>query len=214
MNRIKAIVALITFGALFAFLKVDFKTQPKLPEAGMPLDQEPFVELASPRSVGIHGLPEEIATFYARNEGIGLESSPDFIVRLCKLDEIKPITWKELHIFGADDPPEGWKNFAGYRIGISSFFDEIIYVASAPVCPPGSILTTGPDISGPGGTGRHTLEYSLVLASSFDLWIAHLSKSKWIEYGIVPGGVNDLPVAKQQAMTAYYKALNPGINWE
>lgn len=49
---------------------------------------------------------------------------------MSKFSEVKPIAWKDLHIVGADMPPAGWESFSGYRLGVGSFFDEIIYGSS------------------------------------------------------------------------------------
>ncbi len=180
------------------------------------IDSKPFFELAEPRSVDRADLPEDLRRFYTRHEGYGLESSSDPIVRLCKLSEVQPITWKDLHIFGADKPPpgSGWETFSGYRLGVSSFFDEIVYVRSAPVCKAGSIFTIGVDVAGPGGDGPEALEFSLVLAPSFDAWIEHLQKTNWTEYGLVPGSRGDLPAAEQRSIIEHYKALNPRSFWK
>jgi hypothetical protein len=177
-------------------------------------DRQPFFELSQPRAIDIDGFPEDLRRFYSQHEGYGLESSPEPIVRICKLSEVKPMTWKDLHIFGKDHPPPGWENFAAYRLGMSSFFDDIMYVRSAPSCKPGSILTIGVDVSGPGGDGPQALEYSAVLACSFDSWIEHLRKMNWTEYGLVPGGRGDLPVADQRLLIDYFKALNPRSFWK
>lgn len=176
------------------------------------MDQNPSVRFTSQRSVEGLGLPKDLAQFYAENEGVGLESSPDRLVRLCRLDEVARIGWSDLHIFGADTCP-GWEQFAAYRIGVSSFFDEILYVLDAPSCPAGSILTIGVDVTGPGGSGSEALEPSLVLAPGFAEWLRHLEECAWVEYGLVPGGLDRLPEAEQRYHRRYYQALNPGIDW-
>ena len=94
---------------------------------------KPFTDLKTPRSIDVKGLPENLRKFYSLHEGNGLENSPDSVVRMCKLSELKPTVWKDLHIFGQDNPPKGWETFSGYKIGLSTFFDEIVYVISAPV---------------------------------------------------------------------------------
>lgn len=177
------------------------------------IDQKPFLELKEPRSVDCKDLPADLRKFYSRYEGCGRESSPERLVRLCKLSEVKPITWKDLHIFGADPPPDGWETFSGYRLGISVYFDDIIYVQSTPVCKPGSVFTIGVDVAGPGGEGPHALENSVVLASSFDAWIEHLEKTNWVEYGLGPGSRFDLPAEEHRSLIEYFKALNPRSFW-
>lgn len=179
---------------------------------GNGLDPKPFVRLAPPRMVEQIGLPSDLARFYAENEGVGLESSPDRFVRLCRLDEVTRMAWRDVHVFGEDELP-GWERFAAYRIGISPFFDEIMYVLNAPVCPAGSILAIGVDVSGPGGSGSATLEPSLVLASSFEEWLKRLEACGWIEFGLGPGDLAKLPPAEERQHRRYYQALNPGIAW-
>lgn len=176
------------------------------------MDQKPFVRLTVPRIVEHLGLPTELAQFYSENEGVGRESSPDRFVRLCRLKEVERIGWRDLHIFGADDFP-GWEQFAAYRIGMSPFFDEIVYVLNAPVCPAGFIFTIGVDVAGPGGSGSAILEPSLVLASSFAEWLERLEACGWIEYGLAPGDLTTLPEAEERKHRRYYQALNPGITW-
>src|SRR5260370_6520885 len=125
-------------------------------------------------------------------EGMGLESSEDHSIRLCKLDEIRPVRRDDIRVFGkseGDDP--GWADFAGFLLGLSWFRDEIVYVVSAPVCSSGSIMVFGPDISGPGGIGKATIEPSLVLATSFSRWLPHIERWCWTEYGIVPGDIDE-----------------------
>jgi hypothetical protein len=176
------------------------------------VDPKPFVRLTSPRVVERPGLPKDLVVFYAENEGVGLKSNPDRVVRLCRLDEVSRIGWRDLHILGTDEYP-GWERFAAYRIGVGPYFDEIVYVLDAPACPTGSILAIGVDVAGPGGSGPARLEPSLVLASSFAEWLSHLEECDWIEYGLVPGELTGLPEIKQRQHRAYYQALNPGISW-
>lgn len=176
------------------------------------MDSKPFERLSVPRNVEHYGLPSDLAAFYAENEGVGLESNPERVVRLCRLDEVARIEWRDLHIFGADECV-GWKSFSAYRIGVSSFFDEIVYVLAAPVCPTGSILTIGVDVAGPGGSGPANLEPSLVLASSFAAWLTHMEACGRNEYGLVPGGLAELPEAEQRQHRHYYWMLNPEISW-
>jgi hypothetical protein len=174
------------------------------------MDPKPFVSLTAPRMVEQFGLPSDLARFYAANEGVGLESSPDRSVRLCRLDEVARIAWRHVHIFGADELP-GWERFAAFRVGISPFFDEIVYVLNAPVCQAGSILTISVDVAGPGGYGSATLEPSLVLASSFTEWLKRLEACGWTEYGLGPGDLAKLPAAEERQQRRYYQTLNPGL---
>jgi len=183
-----------------------------LPPFGDGLDPKPFVRLMTPRMVKQFGLPSDLARFYSENEGVGRESSPSRFVRLCRLDEVARIAWRDIHIFGTDEFL-GWGQFAAYRIGISAFGDEIVYVLNAPVCPAGSILTIGVDVAGPGGIGSATLEPSLVLASSFAEWLKRLETCGWSEYGLGPGDLAKLPAAEELQQRRYYQSLNPGITW-
>lgn len=176
------------------------------------LDPKPFVRLKAPRRVEQPGLPSDLARFYAENEGVGLESSTDRFVRLCRLEEVARIAWQDVNIFGAEELP-GWERFEAYRIGISPFFDEIVYVINAPVCSAGSILTIGVDVAGPGGSGSATFEPSLVLATSFAAWLKRLEACGWSEYGLGPGDLANLPPAEELQHRRYYQTLNPGICW-
>jgi hypothetical protein len=151
-----------------------------------------------------------LAEFYAWHEGIGLDSDPYRTVRLCKLDEVARIRWKDLGLPGADEVPEGWEGFAAFRVGMGMFFEEIVYVLDAPSCPPGSVLAIGRDVCGPGGEGPYALESSLVLAASFPDWLAHLERWGWVESAVA--GCGDLSECQQQELRQYYLALNPGMN--
>jgi hypothetical protein len=175
-------------------------------------DPKPFERLDVSRVLGHDGLPTELAKFYVENEGVGLHSSPDRPIRLCQLSEVERIGWRDIHIFGTDDHP-GWEQFAAYRIGMSTFFDEIAFVLCAPSCPTGSILTIGPDVAGPGGVGPARLNFSLVLASSFADWLSRLEDCGWEEYGLVPGALSKLPESDQVQHRRYFQSLNPGIEW-
>lgn len=174
---------------------------------------KPFDKLPARRNINGAVLPVDLAEFYREYEGIGLKVHPDNPVRLCTLEEVKQIRWSDLHIFGTDEPLAGWEQFSGYRVGISSFFDEIIYVLKAPSCPPGSMIVLGLDIMGPGGDGPHVFECSLVLASSFENWIKRLEEKHWLELGLAPGEVEKLQPAERAAAIAYYKSLNPLLEW-
>ncbi len=174
----------------------------------------PYCRLVAPREVADRRLPDDLRQFFAGNEGIGLDSNPERIVRLCKLSEVKAVQWADLHIFGKYEPDPGWEEFAGYRIGISSFGDEIIYVLKAPVCASGSILTLGPDVAGPGGTGPLAIEPSLVLSPNFDEWLRNMERAGWREYGLTPGGIRELPRSQKDQLLRYYKGLNPKIKWD
>ena len=179
------------------------------------MDPKPFIRLTAQRVVDRPELPPDLARFYAKNEGVGLESSPKRVVRLCRLNEVALIGWPNLHILGADDEDDeqGWEEFTAFRIGVSSFFDEIVYVLDAPSCPRGAILTLGVDVAGPGGAGPAALEPSLVLAASFPEWLRHLERMGWVEYGLVPGCIGELPAQEQTKLRRYYRALNPQMAW-
>jgi len=174
------------------------------------MDLKPFVQLAAPRTVHQPELPPDLAEFYARHEGVGLESRWDRTVRLCRLDEVVRIGWKNLHTAFADEIPKAWEGFAAFRIGMGTFFEEIVYVLNAISCPSGSILEIGGLSPGPGGKGPTSLESSLVLAASFREWLIHLEHWGWVEYAVA--GIGDLPEQQQQELIRYYLSLNPGMN--
>jgi hypothetical protein len=168
---------------------------------------KPFVDLAAPRVVKRSELPPDLAKFYARHEGVGLDSSTDRPVRLCRLEEVALIRWKDF-CTPSDDVPEGWEGFTALRIGVGMFGDEILYVLNAPSCPLGSVLAIGRDLAGPGGVGPFSLESSLVLAASFPEWLAHLERWGWVEYAVAGW---EAPTDRQ-AVEQYYLALNPNMN--
>jgi hypothetical protein len=178
------------------------------------LDPAPFTVLKKSRRIDTDWMPQDLRDFYATREGVGRESTPDRLVRLCKLAEVTRIKWADLHIFGGDKPPRGWKDFSAIRLGISSFFDEIVWVLAAPSAPAGSIMTFGPDVAGPGGTGKETIEGSLVLSDDFDHWITRLARDGWTEYGLVPGSITEQPAERQKELRAHFKRLNPSITWD
>jgi len=180
----------------------------------LPSDPMPYRRLVAPREITDRHLPDDLRRFYAQSEGVGLDSDPERIVRLCKLAEVKAVRWADLHIFGKEQPGPGWEEFAGYRIGVSSFGDEIIYVLKAPVCAAGSIFTLGPDVAGPGGTGPLAIEPSLVLSTNFDEWLRNMERAGWREHGLTPGDISELPKGRKDHLLRYYKGLNPGIKWE
>jgi len=175
------------------------------------MDFKPYHPLANARDV--ENVPSMLQRFYAANDGVGLESPPDRPIRLCHLEEAVPVQWSDLHIVGKYPPESGWEEFSGYRIGVSNFLDEIILLLKSRVCPPGSIITLGPDVAGPGGDGPYTLEYSLVLASDFDSWLDRLEQDNWKEYGLGPGEIADLPRPRALSLKQHFHRLNPGISW-
>jgi hypothetical protein len=169
--------------------------------------------LEGPRGLGRSDLPEDLVRFYARNEGIGLESDPETPVRLCRLSEVEHVAWRDVPIFGERAIP-AWGDFEGWLIGVSSYLDFIYLVERAPPCGRGAVLMIGPDVAGPGGRGPDQLEASLVLATSFPNWLAHLKRCGWLEYGIAPGEIWDLSEDNRAELLGYYKSLNPDINWQ
>jgi len=166
----------------------------------------PFVQLAAARAVDRNKLPADLAEFYAAHEGVGLESSSDRPVRLCRLEEVAQVGWNDL--WPACGAPEGWERFAAFRVGMGMFGDTIVYVLNAPSCPTGSILALGRDLAGPGGVGPFSLESSLVLATSFPAWLAHLGRWGWVEHAVAGWEAPPDP----QEVVQYYLALNPSMN--
>jgi hypothetical protein len=171
------------------------------------MDLRPFVQLATPRALNRPELPPDLAEFYSGHEGVGLESSTDRPVRLCRLDEVALLRWKDLFTL-EDGVPEGWEGFAAVRIGMGMFGDQILYILTAPSCPPGSVLAIGRDLAGPGGDGPFRMESTLVLAESFPGWLAHLERWGWVEYAVAGWEAPPDP----QEINRYYLALNPGLN--
>src|ERR671922_2388364 len=93
---------------------------------GSHMGLKPFVRLPAARGVNRPELPPDLAEFYAWHEGVGLESSPDLPVRLCKLDEVERVGWEGLGLVA--EVPEGWAGFHACRIGEGMFGDRIVYV--------------------------------------------------------------------------------------
>lgn len=179
----------------------------------MPKDRKPFTQLKESRRIDVDWLPEDLRTFYESREGVGSDSTSDPDVRLCKLEQLSRIKWKDLHILGDREPRDGWKDFAAIRIGAGAYGDEIVVVISAPCAPKGSIMAFGPDVAGPGGTGAGRLRESLVLSEDFDHWITRLDQDGWVEYGLGPGGIKNLPAERQKELRANFLRLNPAISW-
>ncbi len=155
--------------------------------------------------------PRDLVEFYASHEGNGLELGPEVCVRLCKLHEVELVACRDILVLAMEPP--GWHDFSGYAIGISPFFDRIVYVTAAPVCKAGSILLLGPDVSGPGGDGHARYEPTLVIGRSLEQWLRHLEECDWTEWGIYPGGLDELPERRREAVARYYRELNPHIEW-
>lgn len=175
------------------------------------LEQKPYYALATPRDVVEDSLPDDLAHFYTHHEGVGLESSPERLVRLCTLAEVERVGWSDLHVIGSE-PLEGWEDFSAYRIGVSAFFDEIVYVVDAPSCKRGAIFATGPDIMGPGGEGPLAYDGSMVLAPSLKEWLKRLERFGWMDFGLCPGEIDELPEEEQDEVRRYYQALNPKMD--
>jgi hypothetical protein len=159
-------------------------------------------------------LPGDLVRFFAEIERVGLETTVDHNVRLCRLGEVQPVRCCDIEVLRDDEANGGpWIGFSGFQIGKSSYFDEIVYAVTAPVCQKGAIMVFGMDIAGPGGSGSAVIEPSLVLANSLDGWLAHLKRWNWTEFGITPGGINDLADTDQTDLRKHYLALNPQISW-
>ena len=172
------------------------------------MDQKPFVSLNRFRPIDRPDLPDDLVQFYKWHEGVGLESSPDRAVRLCKLVEVAQVGWQDVE--SVAEVPEGWADFAAFRVGSGMFFEKIVYVCYAPSCHRGSLLAIGRDVCGPGGDGPYALESSLVLAASFSSWLAHLAQWRWIEPAV--SGIRELTKWEQGKILDYYLSLNPGMN--
>jgi len=169
------------------------------------MEQKPFVALSRSRTV--IDLPSDLASFYSQHDGIGLESSPDVSIRLCKLREIRRVDSQDILVL-KDRDSTAWRAFSGLSIGIDSWFDDVVYVLSAPCCDAGTIVLFGPDVA-----GSPHLENALILASSFDQWLVNLQHNGWVEYGACPGGLVDKKAAERDAIRHYYNQLNPRLEW-
>jgi hypothetical protein len=96
------------------------------------MDLKPFVRLAEPRAVNCPGLPPDLAEFYSQHEGVGLDTSTDRSVRLCRFEEVALFRWQDLFM-PSNDAPEGWERFAAWLIGVGVFGNHILYVLNAPL---------------------------------------------------------------------------------
>ena len=167
----------------------------------------PFQSLLS-RRVPDTNLPGDLQEFYSCNEGCGKQVEPRSI-RLCKHEDLRIVSWNDLHVLGGDPIPDGWQNFRAILIGVGAFFEEYLYVLESGVFKKGSILAMGISVIGPGGTGRYIIEPSLLLAKSFSEWLSSLERCNWIEVGLHSGEVNGK--AAQMRMNDL-KAMNPHWN--
>lgn len=133
-------------------------------------------------------------------------------VSFCRLDQVIPVRWCDLHIFGRH-AVVGWESFSGHRIGTSICFEEIILVESSPVCAAGSIIAFGVEVAGPGGDGPNTLDGTLVLDTDFTSWLKRMAQDNWTDYGLFPGALKDVPTARATTLKQHFKRLNPKISW-
>ena len=173
--------------------------------------RRPFDTLARRRQIR-KPLPSDLADFDAEFEGIGLEQPAEFEgVRLCRLNEVKRVSYADILVLERDLP--AWEQFEGFRVGISPYADDVVYVRSAPVCAAGAIMVLGPDISGPAGDGPARHQPTLVVARTLAQWLKHLEECDWMEYGFYPGSILNMPRASKKKLKDYYKNLNPHISW-
>ena len=171
------------------------------------MDPKPFRTRKVRRSLAGSELPEDLKAFYARHEGVGLDR-PVRAIRFCPLRDVQPVRWKDLHVVGWRDKCP-WRSFSAIRLGMSSLFDELLYILKCPASGPGAIMAFGADMTnGPGGTGDKLHPMSLVLAPSFSEWLARLERLDWNEPGIGCSSV-DYQGAEWKALKRYYGALNP-----
>lgn len=160
------------------------------------MNQMPFVRLPKPRPLDRSDLPLDLAQFYSQHEGVGRECDPDRSVRMHILREVVRTDWAGLEL--AADVAEGWEEFAAFHIGFGIYFEEIVYVLAAPVCPPGSILAVGGSQDAP-----------LVLAVSLARWLSHLERWGWAEPAIAPAW--ELSDQEWTEVRRYYLSLNPEL---
>lgn len=149
-------------------------------------DDSFYYKLARPREVERREMPDALRRFYRNHEGIGLESPSSHVVRLARLDEVRRITWTDLHILGDEDPPhDGWKSFSAWRIGYSDMLDEIVYVVHAPGVSAGSVLAAGIGVMlGPPGDDEEGPEGAIVVAGSFEDWIKRVEQHGPVAHGL------------------------------
>jgi hypothetical protein len=159
-------------------------------------------------------LPDDLRQFYSTCEGVGLDSTSDRPVRLCRLNELRPVSLQDIGMFRGYEPEDSWADFSGVRIGAGCFGDEIVYILRAPLGGVGSIAAFGCDISGPGGSGEDAnIPGSLVLAGDFQDWLIRLAKDEWHEYGLVAGEIDKLPDQRAAELRRHFRKLNPRITW-
>lgn len=173
----------------------------------------PFKPLARKRRVPTK-LPPEIAEFYASNEG-HCPVIPEYIVGLFPLKNVAVGTGRivpSLASIYEDEPDNPWLHAKVALLGQDSFGDDIFYARSTPARRDGGIYLVGRDVGGP---KRNKVQDSrvLCLASSFASWLEHLRANDWIDYGVVPGEIGELPRAKQTELRRYYAALNSKLDW-
>ncbi|GIW81422.1 MAG: hypothetical protein KatS3mg105_3229 [Gemmatales bacterium] len=175
---------------------------------------KPYVKLAKSRKLKRNDLPADLAQFYSEYEGVYDESSEDDAgfnsVYFLKLHDVRHVRAKDILVLR--DQPD-WKYFSGIQIAISRYGDSVVYVCLAPTCNSGAIMLLGPDVAGPGGWGPYKWDPTLVLAPSFGEWLKHLRRSKWCEYGVVPGSIQELPPEEGERLCAYFHKLNPAVRF-
>lgn len=172
---------------------------------------KPFLSLATRRAVERTDLPPDLIRFYSESKALELNAEDHYSICLSPLKAVKRVDWEGLGLVG--DRPEGWDAFAGFLIGSGCHFERIVSVIDAPCCESGAILALGGELDwGRGGTGPFAFFRSVVLAASFPEWLSHLEEEGWWEYA-VGYGIPDLPVDHQRRLRAYYRALNPNIDW-
>ncbi len=165
-----------------------------------------YLLLERQRSAARQDLPEDLNRFYATHEGVGLQQSVDYALRLAKYEEVAIVGWEALGVpEGMPDPR--WKDFRAIRIGNTNSFDTIYYVLQAPAVEPGSILAFGDIGTGPAGRDRGGTVGALVLAATLDDWIARID-----QHGVEASGIwrpMDLDDSVWDEIEAELAALNP-----
>jgi hypothetical protein len=170
------------------------------------LGWQPYIKLDRIRGVDLSSLPRDVADFYSQNEATE-PGDADYTILLHQLSKLRRVTKKEIIWF------DEWTKFSGIEIGRSCFGDRIVYIQCCPVAPAGSIMAFGIDVAGPGGEGDETNDHSLVLDLNLKSWLNRLARDGWIEYGIVPGAIKDLPADRQRQLRKHFLTLNPQIEW-
>jgi hypothetical protein len=96
-------------------------------------DPAPFIKLSAARKLGIPWLPRDLRGFYRTHEGVGLDSSSDRHVRLCKLRQLRRLRRSDVYVLDSLEATSEWQSFDAILVGTSSYGDQIVYALDLPV---------------------------------------------------------------------------------